>query len=221
MFGAPTSTAFNRAQKKLNDKMPTEPKLQKPGSGLPFFEHLYARYWALPTSSRKISWEQSVEQIVRESNRILEMTAGLTTEQLAKKILIKRIPGIEDSSRYWSAAMTMEHLIIVGTGMTDIIFALSNGTRPPVEPDAAKVKPHGTLPVAQARQALKDFTTRASEKLLTSGPTAIGDRNSPTTLKHPWFGELPARKWVWVLGFHQTVHRRQVAAITSILTSCD
>jgi hypothetical protein len=196
--------------------MATEPLLQKPGAGLPFLEYLLARYWILPTASRKTTWEQSVEQIVRESNRIFEMTATLSPEQLGEKVLIKRIPGIEDSSRYWSVAMTMEHLIIVGTGMTDIISSLSNGKKPPIEPDTAKVKPHGTLPVAQARQALKDFTTRASEKLLASGPTAIGDRNSPTTLKHPWFGELPARKWIWVFGLHHSVHRRQIAAIIRI-----
>jgi hypothetical protein len=40
-----------------------------------------------------------------------------------------------------------------------------------------------------------------------------GDRRSATTLPHPWFGQLNARGWLWLLGAHTRVHLRQVREI--------
>lgn len=39
-------------------------------------------------------------------------------------VLIDRVVGIEDSSRYWSVFMVLDHLRIVDEGMTQIIQAL-------------------------------------------------------------------------------------------------
>ena len=45
--------------------------------------------------------------------------------RVGRRVLIRRPPGLEDSSRYWSAFMTLEHLRIVHREMVRIIDALA------------------------------------------------------------------------------------------------
>ena len=42
-------------------------------------------------------------------------------EAFTKPVLIKRLPGLEDSSRNWSAEMTMEHIQVVTAAALYII----------------------------------------------------------------------------------------------------
>src|SRR5690349_10123961 len=118
------------------------PKLAPPGAGLPFFEALIVRLVYPPIFSRS-SWDESLQRFDQEGRRILEAVRGQNDEKLARPVLIKRIRGIEDSSRHWSAAMTMEHLMIVGNRMAFVIKALSHGRTLPGKVDTASVKPKG------------------------------------------------------------------------------
>jgi hypothetical protein len=51
--------------------------------------------------------------------------------------------GIEDSSRYWSAAMVLEHLIEVGSRIATGVVELTHGQAASVKADIADVKPKG------------------------------------------------------------------------------
>ncbi|NDD92968.1 hypothetical protein EBZ37_12905, partial [bacterium] len=82
----------------------------KPDSGLPLFERLMARYFFLPVKARQTTWEQSNRFFERETEKILRLVQSLTLHQMQTPVLIARIQGIENSSRFWSPAMVLEHL---------------------------------------------------------------------------------------------------------------
>ena len=118
-----------------------EPKLAKPGAGLPIVEWLVAKYIIFPNRFRSTTIKHAIEQFEDESKKIIELLSGLSDEQLAQRRLIPRLQGLEDSSRYWSIAMTIQHLNIVGEGMLGIIVSLSRGKNDLPFRGIADVKP--------------------------------------------------------------------------------
>ena len=128
--------------------------------------------------------------------------------------LIERITGIEDSSRNWSLAMTLEHTNIVASLIIKVVTLLGSGTVPDFHIQTARVKPQGEKTWLEN---VKDFEGILNAELpQLSDPSLM--RDSPQKLDHPWFGPLCAREWVWLLGVHQTVHRRQSEKILKKLT---
>lgn len=185
-----------------------EPKLDKPGAGLPFPSNLFVRYVLGPLKSRKNTYEENAERFELEAARLLRLTKDMSEEELTQKILVPRLPGLEDSSRYWSAAMTLEHVMIVAEGMGYIIEKLGRGEDPGVRVDTAKVKPLGELSGRATLARFEKFLGHSSRVL-----ARVVDRDSPVTHEHPWFGSLTAGQWFWVMGVHNTLHRRQIEAI--------
>jgi len=41
----------------------------------------------------------------------------------------------------------------------------------------------------------------------------VEDRQSPATLRHPWFGRMTAHQWHWLMTQHQALHLRQIRQI--------
>lgn len=175
---------------------------------MPLLEFLFAKYWMFPRFCRSTSWEQADEIFAREGRKILEMTEPLDDATLRRRVLIKRVPGIEDSSRFWSPAMVMEHLDIVGTLMTEAVVLLSQGKVPDRQADVAAVKPKGAEggdPIGEFREFLLTTKDRLEKEVV--------DRNSPAKFLHPWFGPLGVHQWHCLLAAHQAVHRRQLKSI--------
>lgn len=188
------------------------PQLQKPGAGLPFFEKLYMKFIVLPRLTKRMSWQTCTQLFDKESETIIAIADGVYADNAAnleKRVLIDRLPGIEDSSRFWSIAMAMEHLMIVGQGMAAIIAELSHGRRVPVKVDIAKVKPLGEK---KGKETLDEFKVFANLHLM-SLEQKIKDKNDPTTHLHPWFGQMNLRKWYWLMCVHQRLHRKQIQKI--------
>jgi hypothetical protein len=193
----------------MSEPPPTPaPRLAKPGAGLPFFELLVARYFLLPRAFRKMTWEQADATFQKQGRILVELTQNLSAGQLQKPVLIDRIAGIEDSSRFWSPGMVLEHLIIVGSGMMRGIVELSRGVVPAVKPDVAAVKPTGTYG-ASAVGVFQSFLAQYADTV----NREVADRNSRTTLRHPWFGEMNAHQWHCLAALHQGIHRKQVQKI--------
>ncbi|MBS0656652.1 MAG: DinB family protein [Verrucomicrobia bacterium] len=186
----------------------SEPKLAAPGAGLPWLELMVARYWTFPRFCRRTTWEQADEIFAREGQKILALVEPLDAATLRRRVLIDRFPGIEDSSRYWSPAMVLEHLDIVGSLMTHAVVELSHGRLPQGKADVAAVKPKGTDggdPVGEFRDFLLTIRGRLAKE--------VGDRESPTRFLHPWFGPLGVHQWHCLLAAHQAIHRRQLKLI--------
>jgi uncharacterized damage-inducible protein DinB len=190
--------------------MQTAPvRLQRPGAGLPFLEWAIARFWYFPRYSRAAGWEQNLARMLKESAKALAWVEGLDAEKLSRQVLIERIPGIEDSSRFWSAAMTLDHLMIVGRLMVMAIEQLSAGKVPGVEADVAKVKPPAVQHGPEILAAFREFLQDAEKRIRASAP----GMDTRLAFPHPWFGPMTPGQWLWLMANHHGIHRRQIQAI--------
>lgn len=193
------------------------PHLQPPGAGLPFFQGLYLKYWLYPRFVKKYNGDASVDAMLRETARIIELAQPLSEEEFFIQVLIDPLPALEDSSRYWSVAMVMEHLIICMRPMTQIVETLASGKTMNANTSPANVKPKGGRALSK-EQWIKLFDDVTNECAARLRPVAVrADVANPPKdaprLGHPFFGAIHARGWVWVMGVHPTTHRRQVQGI--------
>lgn len=153
----------------------------------------------------------------KEGSRVLELVKPLSETERSTRVLIDRFPGIEDSSRYWSVAMAVEHLIIVGSACAQGIVLLSHGKVPPSEARIENVKPNGALKPMELESAYTGFLADYSDKL----NTQVGDRKSKTTHRHPWLGPMTSAQWNWLMSTHQGLHRHQIQLILAGLDKGD
>lgn len=188
-----------------------EPQLQEPGEGLPFLEGIYLRYIYGPRERKHHTWQESLARLKAESGRLVAMATPLTDEAFFKRALIDRMPGLEDSSRHWSVAMTIEHLIITLRGMTQVAETLAQGKPLNVTISTATVKPQGGTAVTKADWVR--FFTLAVDEAYTRLSRLEGKVDGTHRVAHPFFGALNADGWVWVMAEHQALHCRQAGVI--------
>jgi hypothetical protein len=186
-----------------------EPRLAKPGAGLPFFEWAIAKYVLIPLRFRGATKESALKDFAAVSEAILALAAPLTEADLSKRRLIPRLQGLEDSSRYWSVAMTLQHLIIVNTRMKSVIAGLSKGVTPNRAGSTADVKPSNDVNPATIATEYEDASRQFVETI-----SSINLASSPkVTYAHPWFGQLNATEWLLFAPLHQHVHKKQITEI--------
>lgn len=138
---------------------------------------------------------------------MIAWVAALTAGQAIQPVLIDRVVGIEDSSRYWSACMLLDHLRIVNEIIAVIITSLAAGRAFPQPISTADVKPS---PLAGVDLPVR-FESGVVHYLAAVSP-ALRHRTG-VTHAHPWFGQLDAHGWHCLAAIHHTLHRRQLAAI--------
>jgi hypothetical protein len=189
-----------------DDTLPTPPKLAAPGAGLPMIERFFARLMIRWKTSRT-SREAATAMFATERAAILRLLDSINPVSLATPVLIKRLPGLEDSSRYWSLLMTVDHLRIVNRQIAEVIACLTSGKIPQRAASTAAVKPSETVdfPVITAfEEACRNFES-----------VVAAQANLKTTLKfaHPWFGPMDAAGWHFMTGFHMGLHRKQMELI--------
>lgn len=184
------------------------PKLGRPGAGLPFPESWIVRLFGRGMLRRRYSRATAVDEIERTAQRLLDKTAALSPDQLTAPKLIDRLRGLEDSSRFWSPSMVLEHLCITGQGTTRLILLLSNGERSERTVSTAAVKPTGKDPaiVREEFQALHGGLRRQLTE-------AAGNQWNGATHAHPWFGPLNAGDWLCMMAMHMHLHEQQLDRI--------
>jgi hypothetical protein len=120
---------------------------------------------------------------------------------------------IEDSSRFHSYAMVLDHLTIVGLAVVPIVVDLTHGRTPAIIIRPEEVKPRRGRPLtdvwADYRAMIVTFTSAI--------PHDVGDRNATARHPHPWFGQLSAYQWLCFTPLHQEVHFKQARRICSEL----
>src|SRR5262245_54463501 len=117
-----------------------EPRLAPPGAGLPKLELFIGRLlfaWSRRTHGR----EYFTAQFCRERERIRQLVRSCDPKSAARRVLIQRARGMEDSSRYWSIWMTLEHLRLVHESFIRVITQLAEGKVPAGRASTAAVKP--------------------------------------------------------------------------------
>ncbi len=182
------------------------PKLEPPGAGLPPLELRIARL--LFHGSRFLSnHAKATATLDDEEQRIRSLTARCDGVVATRRVLIARIPGMEDSSRHWSVNMTLDHLRIVNEGIAGTITLLRGGRAPNRPASTAAVKPSENV----TAQILPDFAESCA-KLKTCATPAAALKDTPK-FAHPWFGPLDASAWYFMAGFHMRLHRRQIERI--------
>ena len=184
----------------------TEPKLAAPGAGLPKVELAIARMifaWRRLRGNR----DMFNARFHQERKAIHAMAGSCDAETGSRRVLIRRARGLEDSSRYWSIWMVLDHLRIVNTDIARIIKSLAGGVVPQGTASTAKVKPS---PDATASALIKHES--ACDKLL-STVAGVADLKTAAKYAHPWFGPLDAAGWHALAAGHMGIHRVQMKRI--------
>jgi hypothetical protein len=187
--------------------------LEPPGAGIAWYYLLANRLVVRPFLERPTRWEAALDALAKHDRRARAAWAGLSDAQLERRVLVPRLAGLEDSSRYWSAAMVCRHLEHVGGLIVDVIIRLSRGEVIGERVDFAAVKPVD-VPASTTQQyvAFVDGVPARLEREVVA-------RRARGTVPHPWFGELDAKGWLWLLGFHTWVHARQLEAVRAGLAA--
>lgn len=184
------------------------PRLASPGAGLPKVELFFARL-IFQFGRRTTSLAAAQATLVREREAILGLVRRLDAATGAKRVLIRRLPGLEDSSRYWSVFMTLDHLRIVNESMAGIMSELLARRVPPGEASTAAVKP-----AAEVGAEVVDAFVASCERLArTVAGIEAARLQTAVRFPHPWFGPLDAAAWHFMAGFHLRLHRKQVERI--------
>lgn len=191
----------------MNNQNP--PKLQAPGAGLPLLQKLLLKVYVGPFLTQRDSWDSLERRFEKLYSKILQEAEAVAPNLQTKKILVRPLPGIEDSSRYWSVADTLEHIMIVGEGIKYAMTELSHHRPVPRTVDIANFKPPGAIPADKILSSFKTFLERSQTELKTN----IGDRDSKLTLQHPWFGPFKTHQWFWLLSAHGQIHLTQLREI--------
>jgi len=190
----------------MNPNPTSIPRLAPPGAGLPTIERLVAQAmirWKAARTSR----EQAAIAFEAERVAILRLLDGQDPGAQAQPVLIKRLPGLEDSSRYWSLLMVVDHLRIVNREIAQVVADLGRGHRPDREASIAAVKP--SPQVTHAVVAAFDHGCRAFAATVAS----VAELKTPLAFPHPWFGPMDAAAWHVMAGFHMQLHHRQMKCI--------
>ncbi len=182
------------------------PQLAPPGAGLPKPE-LFVGRLLFALRCAVTSRAAAGAKIVAERAAIKALVRPLAPADAARRVLIARPRGLEDSSRHWSVFMTVDHLRIVNLSIAATIRELVAGREPGGVVSTAAVKPSPTAD-AHVMPAFAD----SCAALLEAGCEAASLR---TRLRHahPWFGPLDAADWRVLGGMHLGMHRRQINLI--------
>ncbi|MBY0405495.1 MAG: hypothetical protein K2X66_16455 [Cyanobacteria bacterium] len=193
-----------------HDTPATTVQLQPPGKGLPFLEQILSHYVLLPLACTVMSNKEAIETLVIEGQTMVRWIEAASEEEIQSPVLIPKITGIEDSSRYWSALMTLEHLNITSNLMAKTIEALTRGEQSalPVARVEA-VKPHTELQKEKVIQAYQLFLNTYPDKMNSLVPHFSKENRH----QHPWFWKLNAHEWLCINALHHRIHKKQVKLI--------
>lgn len=184
------------------------PRLAPPGAGLPFPESWLVRLLGRFALRRRYTWESALDDIEATAERLIARFSALSPEAQATPVLVDRLRMLEDSSRYWSPAMVLEHLNVTGSLMLMLALRLSHGKTSAEKVSTAAVKPTGRPP----EEVLGAFAKlhRGTRERLRDG---AGPQREGPAHEHPWFGRLHATDWLRLMAAHMRLHERQLEAI--------
>jgi len=184
-------------------------QLEAPGKGLPWFDGFMARWVVFPLNIMFNSPQKATLTVETVGRECLEIAHSLSEKQLQRQVLVPKIRGIEDSSRFWSVLMTIEHLTITGAAMLGIAESLAEGHHIAVEVRIEDVKPHQNLSTAHILHHYEEFLNTYVDRM-----TYILETDTHMVRhRHPWFWNLSASQWLVLNGMHHLLHLKQIKLI--------
>jgi len=186
--------------------------LGKAGAGISSGKRFLGKHLLFPLLNTFISWEKAWDIYDKEGAKIIALASELDHDALFKRVLVPKLFGLEDNSRYYSVAMVIEHLMIVGNALHTRIPALSKGEKLNGQVQIEDVKPYTEIDddiVEQFAQYLSTYRETLTQN--------VEDIYLDNTSEHPWFGAFNPKEWAILGMVHQIVHRRQIEAILQTL----
>jgi hypothetical protein len=182
------------------------PKLAPPGAGLPPAERAIA---ALMLGFHCLTGNRdSFNRRFRSERTIIaERIVPLDEELLARRVLIPRPRGLEDSSRHWSVLMTVDHLRIANAAFVGVIKTLASGREPGGQVSTAAVKPDPTV----GAEVIGEYESGCDALL--AALSEVGDLKTKARYRHPWFWKMDAHGWHALAASHMAIHREQISRI--------
>lgn len=187
--------------------------LDRAGAGVTGFETFMMSKVGRPMLSL-VPWSLGLRLFETEGERILTAAAGRSAHALTTRALVPRQLAMEDSSRFWSAAMVARHLIVVGEKIARIMVTLGRGEMSYEAVNTADVKPDPSTP-ATAFAEYREFLTTFGRIMRKE----IVNRHSQVPHPHPWTGPLTLHQWLNLATLHQRLHRTQLERILHKLDS--
>lgn len=191
-----------------------EPKLAKPGAGIGFAEMLFLKWYIQPFAMRRLDKLFALKSLEEGYAKIKEQIDSFKQHELTKRILVKRPYFVEDSSRYWSAAMLCNHLGKVNGALAKAIehgFTVESGLKYNPKDRLTAVKPDLEKNDEREIFAFQRSVERIRTALQMQSESDLNSRKVP----HPWFGNLTHLQWVWFAGYHMKIHAKQLKRIIS------
>lgn len=188
----------------------SDPQLAPPGAGLPAIElFIGGRLFALKRLLG--SRESFTAKFEQERVAIRDLLNSCAPSKRGERVLIPRLRGLEDSSRFWSVWMTLDHLRIMNSVFAMVITSLVHGKVPQRKASTAEVKPDPAV-TATVEGAYEE----SCDKLL-AVVAAVPDLKTAVCYAHPWFGPLDAFGRHALTATHMGIHRAQITRITEAL----
>ncbi len=196
----------------MTSNQESAPILAPPGAGIPTIERVVGGL-IFAFNRRRGTRERFAARFQRERDEIAELRRGRGDEVLRKRVLIPRLRGLEDSSRFWSVWMTLDHLRIVHNEVTRVIEALTHDQTPEGRASTAAVKPSPNVgpDIVRAYEDSCDHFLGRTE--------ACATLNTRVPFEHPWFGPLDGAGWHALAAMHMGIHRAQIARILAMSAS--
>ncbi|MDD2894531.1 MAG: hypothetical protein PHG81_00810 [Aliarcobacter sp.] len=182
--------------------------LEKAGHGLPKIDAIFLKHIGFPILKTFISWDNAMKFFEYEGKEVLNLVKDLPKDKLFKKVLIPKIFGIEDNSRYYSPAMVLWHLIYVGATLQEGMVSLSKN-----EKIDFTVKIENFKPFVQIDEDIVEKYEMFLNNYRKFIETNIENKYINNCLSHPWFGCLNPHEWLVMSAIHQMVHKRQIKKI--------
>ncbi len=183
-------------------------KLEKAGHGLPKTVAIFLRHIGFPLLKSFISWNNALRFFEYQGEEILNLVKDLSKDKLFKKVLIPKIFGIEDNSRYYSPAMVLWHLIYVGECLQEGIVNLSKN-----EKINFTVKIENFKPFVEINEDIVERYENFLNNYRKFIETNVKNKYINNCHSHPWFGCLNPKEWLVMSAIHQMVHQRQIKKI--------
>lgn len=198
-----------------SDVVASTPKLAAPGGGIPAIERWVGGF-LFAISRWRGTPDRFSARFSNERQSIRDLYTSADETRLGRRILIPRLRGLEDSSRFWSVWMTLDHLRIVNAQIAMVVLQLSCGRVPPGQASTAAVKPSPDVgpDVIPAYESSCDNLLAAVAKPALPLDSASAKPRYP----HPWFGPLDAKGWHAMAAMHMGIHRAQIQRILQAIS---
>jgi|GEM_PF-3777953 len=189
-------------------------RIQLPEIALPWHQQLVMRLYMGPfvASSSEIKKNREVYQSF--SQKIIDLGAGIPFSQHSVPVLVPAQVGLLDDTRYWSIAMTLEHLLKLDAKTKEIILKLARGEAPNIKVTPKNVAPTGKM---DPEKVFADFKAFVPTHLDEIDELLVASKSELTEV-HPIFGPFTARQWYWSLATRTSLRYRQLKNIRRGLT---